>query len=504
MKKRKGLVLLFCLALFANGCGRGLNIEDTVEPNYGLLGQCDRPDLLESTALVKEALCGTFSVAEDPDNPDQREIQLHVMLLPATSSVARPDPVFFLAGGPGQSAVDTGVQIFSQMAELRRERDVVLVDQRGTGRSNGLNCEWDDNAEALMYTATEREMHWVRLMQECLDRFSADVAFYTTSLAMDDLNRVREVLGYKQINLVGISYGTRAGLVFMRRHGQWVRSAVFDGVAPLSMKIPANISIDANDAFAKVLRDCNAQPACVTAFPDLASGFSELMERLKEAPEKIEFAHSRTGKVHSALIDADIFSGILRNVLYERTLSTLVPFAIEKARRGDFQPVMALATMFETETPIISMGMMASVLCSEDMRMVDDPNLVGHFSNPVFSQLAPICDFWPRGSLPEGYFEPVQSEKPTLLLSGELDPVTPPRYALQAMESLSNSQHVVVAGVGHNVILQGCLPEIVTEFIDQPMQAEVDTACLASLKRKAFFTDYAGPAFPNLGAVQSD
>jgi len=484
--------ILLSLVLLS-GCELGVDQSTLVKPRYDLLGDCDRPDLVQASAIVSEALCGTFSVPENPAAPEGRQIELNVMLLPATSAVVKPDPVFFLAGGPGQSAVDAGAFVFSRMSELRRERDVVLVDQRGTGRSNGLNCELSEPDEDMQLTSVEARVRSVEEMRTCLGSLDADAAFYTTPIAMDDLDFVRETLGYREINLLGGSYGTRAGLVYMRRHGQWVRSAVLDGLVPLTMQIPANIAVDADVAFQKVLEDCRAQPACQAAFPDLEAHFDELMQRLRVAPEATRLVHSRTGEAIEGRVDAQALNAILRNVLYDRVLSTLVPFAIEEAYRGNFQPMASLALVFVPEEPILNIGMMASVLCAEDMRLVSESNPSGHFDNPIYDLLAPVCEFWPQGEIPDDYFEPVASDAPTLLLSGALDPVTPPKYAYEAAETLSNSEHIVVAGVGHGVILQGCVPGLIADFFANPVPAEVNAGCTSSLNRKAFFTSYAGP-----------
>ena len=485
--------IIFAMLLLAAGCEFGVDKSSIVSPNYDLLVNCDRPDLAQASAIITNALCGTIEVAENPDDPDGRRIDLNVMLLPATSAVFRPDPIFYLAGGPGQSAIDTGVFIFSRLQEARRERDVILVDQRGTGRSHSLECDLSETDQGFERTSEDALHIALKRMRDCLSGYDANPAFYTTPIAMDDLNHVRQHLGYREINLLGGSYGTRAGLVYIRRHRDTVRSAVLDGLAPTTMRIPANIAMDADAAFARLLTDCHAQIDCRTAFPDLAEHFDELIHRFRKQPERVSLTHSRTGESIEGFIDAKLFNGVLRNVLYDRLLSTLIPLAIEEAYVGNYQPLASLGMVFAPEKPVINISMMASVLCAEDMRITDSANPTPRFDNQIYDMLAPVCEFWPRGKIPENYFEPVSSDVPTLLLSGVLDPVTPPHYAWQTAETLSNSQHIVVAGVGHGVMLQGCVPGIIADFFSEPVPSAVNAGCTANLRRKAFFTSFAGP-----------
>ncbi len=493
------LTNLFILGLLLlASCEFGVDQDSLVAPNYDLLGGCERPDLPEVTAIVADSLCGTISVWEDRQAATGRRIDLNIMLLPATTSVVRPDPIFFLAGGPGQSAVDAGPYVFAALYKLRRERDVVLVDQRGTGQSNSMACT-DDPAlyfKSFDLTLEEATAEQIDTLKRCLGRLDADPALYTTPIAMDDLNEVREALGYREINLLGGSYGTRAALVYLRRHRESVRSMVLDGVAPLTMRIPANVAIDAQAAFALLLADCRAQPGCAKAFPDLQQHFRDLVARHRESLQTLEFSHPRTGERGTARIDSLLFNRLIRGIMYERTLSSLLPLAIEEAYQGNFEPLSTLGFTLTGEEPMLSLGMMSSVLCSEDMTLVNEPKHSDDFDNQIYSTLRPICEFWPRGTIPEDYFEPVSSDVPTLLLSGKLDPITPPRYGWEAAATLPNSEHIIVAGVGHGVMTQGCVPNILADFFDDPKPREVKAGCTSNLARPDFFTGFAGPTQP--------
>ncbi|HAK53661.1 MAG TPA: alpha/beta hydrolase [Gammaproteobacteria bacterium] len=494
----RNLWLPALLAALLTGCEFGVDQSVLIKSNYHLLGDCERPELPQITSIVADALCGSISVFEDREAKDGRKIDLNVMLLPATTSVVKPDPIFFLAGGPGQSAVDSGPYLFAVLSRLRRERDVVLLDQRGTGKSNSLSCAEDSLfLEDFDLTMEEAMAKQIDELRNCLEDIDANPALYTTPIAMDDLNEVREVLGYREINLLGGSYGTRAALVYMRRHEETVRSAVLDGVVPLTMAVPANIAVDAQSSFELLLADCQAQPACARAFPDLASHFRELVQRYSDEIVEIEVTHPRTGARATGKIDPLMFNRLVRAIMYERTMSSLLPLAIEEAYNGNFEPLGTLGYSFGGEEPLISLGMMSSVLCAEDMTVVHEPQHSQDFDNQIYSLLEPICEFWPRGTVPSNYFEPVSSDKPTLLLSGKLDPVTPPKYAWEASATLSNFEHIVVAGVGHGVMTQGCVPGILADFFDNPDPKQVKAACTASLVRPDFFTSLAGPTQGN-------
>ncbi len=489
---KKALLILACALCVS--CEFGVQ-NTLVSPNYDLLGECERPERPEVTAVVADALCGTISVFEDRAAKTGRRIDLNIMLLPATTAVVRPDPIFFLAGGPGQSAVDAGPFLFRVLSKLRAERDVILIDQRGTGDSNSLTCISDvaayyDDDDLTLAEATAQQIDELRT---CLPTLPANPALYTTPIAMDDLNEVREVLGYGEINLLGGSYGTRAALVYLRRHEATVRSVVLDGLAPLTMRVPANVAVDAQSAFELVLADCQAQPACASAFPDLAQHFRELVQRHTEDVQMIEVTHPRTGKRSTLRIDPLIFNRLVRTIMYDRTLSSLIPLAIEEAYYGNFEPLGTLGYTFTGEEPMMSLGMMASVLCAEDMTLVHTPNHSPDFDNQLYTILESICDFWPRGQIPPDYFEPVASDKPVLLLSGKLDPITPPKYGWEAAATLGNAEHIVVAGVGHGVMTQGCVPDILADFFDNPDPRQVKTSCTANLVRRDFFTSLAGP-----------
>ena len=485
---------LICLTLQA--CEFGGDANASFSPNYHLLSPCDRPDNATIAHIVAESLCGTISVFEDRAARTGRKINLNIMLLPAVAT-AKPDPIFFLAGGPGQSAVDSGPFLFYQLHKLRNERDIILVDQRGTGKSNSLACELEASAfEQVNISVDTAILMQIEKLKKCLAEYDANPALYTTPIAMDDLNEVREVLGYRKINLLGISYGTRAALVYIRRHEDTVRSAVLDAVVPMSMSIPRNVAVDAQAAFDRLLADCRKQPGCNKAYPQLGLHFKTLVRRLEHFPEEITLHHPRTGKEVTGPLDQRLIGRLVRAVMYDRTLSQLLPLAIEEAFLGNYQPLSTLAYTLSGEDSVFSTGMMASVLCAEDMKLLDSASNTEDFENVIYDALAPICEFWPAGSVPENYFQPVVSDIPILLTSGNLDPITPPKYGWEASLTLKNSEHVVIPGVAHGSVIAGCMPGVVNEFFNDPNPRKVKASCSVNLQRPPFFTSLAGPLVP--------
>ncbi|MDG1483960.1 MAG: alpha/beta hydrolase [Myxococcota bacterium] len=444
------------------------------------------------TGLDAESLCGTLSVAEDPSAPDGEAIDLHVLVIPAVSPNPEPDPLFFLAGGPGQAASDVAATMMPALARIQKRRNLVFVDQRGTGQSARLRCP----EPGALTLAEELALDVSEASADCLASLDTDPGLYTTPIAMDDLDAVRAALGYDTINLYGVSYGTRAGLVYMRRHPERVRAAILDGVAPMEMVLGLEFARDGEAALTAVFDDCAADPACAEAFPTLAADFQGLLDSL---PRPITFTQGRTGEPEEIVLTRELFVGGVRSQLYSTPFASLLPLAITDAVAGDFSPIMAQTVGFsEGVVDSISDGMQLAVLCAEDAhRLPADPGpfVDGTFlGDTVVADFAAMCAGWPRPALPDGYYAPVHSDAPILLLSGGLDPVTPPRWADLAAETLPSSRHLIAPGAGHNVAPLGCVPRLMAEFIDAGSATDLEVDCMDAITRPPFFIDFAGPA----------
>jgi pimeloyl-ACP methyl ester carboxylesterase len=473
-------VVAFALAL---GCAGGRASEKPLELE---------PCRLEGLGVA--ARCGSLQVFEDRASAQGRRIALRVAVVPALASSPRPDPLFLLVGGPGQAATEAGAQVAERLREVLSHRDIVLVDQRGTGQSNPLRCESDRQQPLEELFAPRSSAEKTRACHAALD---ADTTKYATPAAMDDLDDVRAALGYERINLWGGSYGTRAALVYLRQHPERVRSLILDGSAPFAITLPLHVARDAQRALDLLFDDCQRDPECQQAFPSAREQFRALLERLGGSGLLTQVLHPRTGAPLALHIERAGLAGAARNLLYIPELAGLLPLAVERASAGDFGTFIAAADAFSNGISV-STGMFLSIVCAEDVPRIDatrarelsaDTFLGGEW----LADMKTECEHWPAAQLPAAYFEPVESDVPALLLSGNLDPVTPPSWGELVARGLPRSRHVVVPGAAHGTTPLGCVPDLIAEFLEQPEPAGLDASCVERLQRPAYFTSLQGP-----------
>jgi pimeloyl-ACP methyl ester carboxylesterase len=443
-----------------------------------------------------DAYCGRLEVFENRDARSGRKISLKIVVWPALSPDPEPDPLVFLAGGPGQGAARLARQARDLFSGIQADRDIVLVDQRGTGDSGALECRFDDLADTLASLAEPDEQGLARL-RHCLAGYDADVRLYTTPIAMDDLDDVRSHLGYERINVYGGSYGTRAALVYLRQHGARVRTIVLDGVAPQDMRLPAYFARDAQRALDRLLEDCASDPACAAKYPNLAGRVRALFAQLESAPPSVRLVHPRTGRAETVRVDATLVANLLFGALYSPFTSSIVPELIARAEQNDFQGLVALAFVDEMTSASVSVGMQLSVTCAEDVPRIAPGEMERASAGTLFAHRLltahqKACAFWPRGEMPAGYYEPVESDVPALLLSGDVDPVTPPSWAELAAARLTNATHLTAPFTAHGVVGTGCGRRLVQDFVERGSAEGLDTSCLRAIKRPPFFLSPAG------------
>jgi pimeloyl-ACP methyl ester carboxylesterase len=442
-----------------------------------------------------DAYCGTLTVFENRESKQGRKIDLRIVVLPALSRVAKPDPVFFLAGGPGQGAAQMARGLRDIFRRVQAERDIVLVDQRGTGKSNPLICTSDSDR---LTDINEPDQTGLERLRKCMQEYDADLTQYTTQIAMDDLDDVRAHLGYGKINIYGGSYGTRAGLVYLRQHEANVRSLVIDGVAPPDMRLPLFFARDAQRALDLLMADCEKDEPCRARYPQLAQRVRGLLQRLEKEPVSTRLVHPRSGLADNVTVNAGLVAGTLFGALYSPLAASLIPELVARAERNDFQGMLALAMINSGLVDNMALGMQLSVLCAEDFPRIKPEDAERESSGTMFGRhlletRMKACQFWPRGTVPANYYEPVQSSVPTLVLSGELDPVTPPAWGEIAAKTLANSKHLIAPGTGHGVVTTACGVRLIREFYDRGSAAGLDESCLRALKRPPFFLTPAGP-----------
>ncbi len=446
--------------------------------------------------LAHEVLCGSVARALDPARPDGPQIEVHYVVVPALARRKLPDPVFLLAGGPGQSAISLAPQVMGVFARLNNRRDIVFVDQRGTGRSAPLDC--DEPREVALAESADPQAQ-LRRLAACRERLlklpyvrsAADLGFFTTTLAMQDLDAVRQAIGAERINLVGASYGTRAGLEYQRQFPVAVRRSVLDGVAPPDMVLPASAATDAQAALDALFTACAAEAACAREWPLLRQAWDALLASL---PRAVSVPDPLTGKTESFTLTRELLLGAVRAPLYVPTLAAALPAAIHAASQGRFEALAALAgALSRRGGPRLYTGMHFAVICVEDAPRMDSARAAAtrDFGDGLAPLYAQACTAWPRGAVPEAFYKIGPAATPVLLLSGGIDPATPPRHAARVVQALgAKARHVVVPNAGHGLLGSGCVPDLLYRFIDAADDTQalaLDTACITAIPRPGAF-----------------
>ena len=406
--------------------------------------------------VTHDAFCGVLRRPLDPAQPQGRQIDLHYAVLPALARNRKPDPVLFFAGGPGQSAMTLAGPVGRMLTRLSNRRDVVLIDQRGTGRSAPLFCDEVPPGAPLAEAAdTARQIARLQACGVQLQQLPhGDLRHYTTWVAMQDADAVRQVLGAAQVNVVGGSYGTRAVLEYMRQFPQAVRRAVIDGV------------------FAA----CEAEDACRRRHPALRADFTALLASL---PREVTLTHPLTGRPERVTLTRDGVLVLVRGPLYVPALASALPQAMADAANGRFDGLLGLASAMGGGGRAMRMaeGMHFSVVCAEDLpRLARATDASGvDFGEAFADQYRRICAGWPRGVVPEGFYTLPPAPAATLVLSGGADPVTPPRHGERVAKALgANAHHAVAPQAGHGVMALPCMRDVLFRFID----ADTDDAAL--------------------------
>lgn len=439
-----------------------------------------------------EAQCGTLQVAENPSRPAGRKIALNIAWIPADEKGERaPDPVFMLAGGPGQAATESYPAVAPAFADVLKKRDVILVDQRGTGGSHPLVCKGDeadgDESPQAARAAAER----------CRDALSkdADLRYYTTSDAIRDLESVRKAIGAEKINLIGISYGTRVAQQYAMRHPARTRTITLDSVAPNAIFLGNDFARNLENALDLQFGRCGKIPSCAKALGDPRRRLDALMTKLKAESPLVTYRDANTGQQRQEkLLPAHVI-GLARMYAYAPMAAALLPLQINEASQGRYEGLMALSKLLtEGMTDQIAYGMQLSVICSEDADGVrGDPSMAASLlGNALVDTLVAQCAVWPKGERPADFHRPLATPVPALLISGELDPVTPPSYADSAVKTLPNGRALTLRGQGHNVIGAGCMPKLFAQFVDTADAKSLDAQCLDKLAYTPPFTDFNG------------
>lgn len=453
------------------------------------LGPCTNVD------LPAGARCGTYEVFENRPAGTGRKIALRVAVVPALEAANRlPDPLVLFGGGPGESIIDSGSAGDDDISVLRRRRDILMVDYRGTGGSAPLPCTEIEGAAGIQkFLDSYLPVEEVRACRQRLEP-SRDLAFYNAEMAVDDVAEVATVLGYQKLNLIGWSYGTRVELVFLRRHPGLVRTATLFGVLPVDGRVPLPAARDTQDTFEAVLALCAADPACHAAFPDPAADLEAVLRQVDRKPARVDHTDPRTGQVTPIYLSRAGVAQTVRYMLYGVGGQTRLPLALRRAAQGDFRLLggygMAIAGAFTSDVEALYL----SVTCAEDVPFIQEREIreavrgtfLGDFR--IRAQIA-ACAEWPPMSLGTDFLAPVVSDVPVLLFSGGVDPTTPPERGEEVVRHLSRGRHLVLPMAPHSLFgLHGieCVHGLMTDFVNAADAAGLDASCLPEVRRPPF------------------
>jgi pimeloyl-ACP methyl ester carboxylesterase len=443
---------------------------------------------------VGKGKCGTLEVYENRATKKGRMISLNILVLPATGDQREPDPFVYFAGGPGSAATEDAQGIAQVFAKIRVHRDLLFVDQRGTGKSHPLNCEFYNLADPQSYLGYFFPLEDVRKCRPQLEA-QADLKLYTTDIAVEDMDEVRAALGYEQLNLFGGSYGTRAALTYLKRYPKRVRTATLQGVAPANLYMPSDFPLGMERALQGVIAECAADEACNKAFPNLKDEAKSVLAQLIKEPVEVEVQKPNSKEHAKVKLNRDLAAEAIRYMLYSPVPASRVPLFIHLAAQGNFVPLAQAAMDYRINlVGSGSNGMYLSVTCAEDLPWIKAGEGERMAANTFLGdyrlrQQREACALWPRAELKRDYAEPVRADVPVLILTGEWDPVTPPSNGDRVAKTLPNSLHIVVPHGAHG--LGGlenidCILRITAEFVEHGTTKGLDTSCVKTIRRRGF------------------
>lgn len=441
----------------------------------------------------EEVRCANYPVWENRATKSGRKIGLNIVILPAQISSGQQavEPLFILAGGPGQAATETARGYLNNRL-LRAGHDIVLIDQRGTGGSNPLDCDlYGDPADLQKMVTSSFPADSYERCQVQLSKI-ADLGHYTTAEGMDDVDEVRQWLGYGKINIWGGSYGTMAAQVYLRRHEPTVRAIVLAGVAPVDELIPLHHAWAGQRAVDAIFAKCKADADCNKAYPDLTGDFKTIFDRVRKGVDvEVDDRAGRKAKVHPSV---ESFAEGVRHFLYYDDGRSFPSTIHRAAVTGDVTPLVQMAVTSQINFGrSLSMGMLMSVSCAEGLPFIDDKTLARETANTFLGDLrvkeqAAACKQWVRGAVPKDVHQLVHSNVPVLLVSGARDSVTPPPFADRVAKQLPNSLHIVFPESSHGNF-GFCGNQVIADFFNRGTVQGLDVSCVSKQAPTRFLID---------------
>ncbi|WP_187775672.1 alpha/beta hydrolase [Luteimonas suaedae] len=457
--------------------------ESTADPAPTIvLSPCTLPDVAQA------ARCGVLVVPENPDRPDGRQLSIGVAVVPASGGQALSDPIVPLMGGPGEDAISAAALYADQFASLHRDRDLLLVDQRGTGRSGALRCGLHSAGEPA---PNLRDFFPPAAVTRCERRLRtrADLTQYTYAHFASDLERVRKALGYGRLNLFAGSYGTRAAQVYLRAYPNSVRTAYLGSVVPIDVVTPLVMAKTAQEALEDTFSACAADSACRAAFPDLRDEFARILARL-DAGEVRAILPGRTGTVP---MQRGRVVEWFRSLLYRPKSAARLPWLIHQAHEGDWSPIVeGILSQAQGMDSAISLGLFFSITCAEDMAFLDEKDIVAQSRDTALGdyrvrQQQVACKPWPKASLPAEYRTPVRSSVPVMFVSGDIDGGSPLWFTDRVAKGFSDRVQVVQGGRGHTQWTE-CVGQLYERFVRTGATRGLDGSSCKAMPRPPFET----------------
>ena len=434
------------------------------------------------------AYCAAVLVPENRRAANGRALRLKVAVVASESAQPDADLIVFLDGGPGGAATEDYPALAPAFAPLRKRHALLLIDQRGTGGSNPLDCGKEDSTVAAPT---------LQQLTECLRELAPHAApeFYTTSDAVEDLEAVRRTMGSPPLDLVAVSYGTRVAQQYARTYGPAVRAMVLDGAVPNSLALGSEHAANLEAVLRDLSTRCRASAACAQRYGDPYQTLRRVQARLRAEPQRVSLHDPYTFRVQEKLMTADALAQLVRVYAYSPYTAALLPYVLQQAERGEYAPIMAQAQAVVGDvTESLSSGVALSVSCAEDADRlrVDAAAADTILGNNLVSALLAACPLWPHGARPKDFSAPLRGTLPVLVLAGEHDPVTPGRYAEAIVQTLPRARLLKLAGQGHGLLAVGCVPRLLEEFVRTLGARSLDAHCLDVLAQTPPFVDANG------------
>ncbi|MGZ9899900.1 alpha/beta hydrolase [Shewanella gaetbuli] len=437
--------------------------------------------------MAEQLQCGQITVAENPAKPDGTQIDIHFAILPAIKNTHPNEALLAIAGGPGQSAVEHAAGFDRLLSKVRQQRDILLIDQRGTGQSNILNCE--DSSVTSTLAFDDESIDMIAETQKCLDQTTADITQYGSETALTDFEAIRTYLGYNKLHLYGVSYGTRMAQLYMRHYPEALATVTLDGVVPMQQSVLA-IGSAIERGFQLLIRDCENNAACQQQFPELLADFTKVNERLTKSPVTEKVKDPLTNEPSTFLLTRSKFVGAVRMALYTPAVRALLPHAIHQAANEDYQAILGIYAL-SADGVGLAMGMHASVVCGEDIHRITEQMRKdakeSYVSANMIDGLQQTCEVWKMPPVDDDFSQPINSDLPTLLLSGELDPATPPNWAALAKKQMTNAKHLISPFATHGVAAQTCANDLIADLVNSNSVKDIDASCLEKDIRRSFY-----------------